>query len=148
GFTGEKCSYRKPSHGPTLTMANLSSAVRVSGLKPGLFGCQPCEGMRDGRNLLTRIPASEIGSLGLRNREQVLAEMIPVVFGTDHLQERVRHLAPASHHVERFIESVRVVDFDQGFQRPAIGGQLKPLDNVQLLAMRCTEPIEKAVANL
>jgi hypothetical protein len=57
---------------------------------------------------------SEIGLFGLRNREQVLPEMIPVVFGTDHLQERIRHLAPAPHHVEWFIESVGVFDLDEG----------------------------------
>src|SRR5258708_17742062 len=91
---------------------------------------------------------SEIGPFGLRNREQVLPKMIPIVFGTDHLQERVRHLAPAPHHVERFVESVGVVDFDPGFQRPAIGGQLKALAYMQLPAMRCTEPIGKTASHL
>src|SRR5271163_586117 len=52
---------------------------------------------------------SEIGCLGLRDREQVLAEMIAVVFGAHHLQALVRHLAPASCHVERFVEGIGVV---------------------------------------
>ena len=56
---------------------------------------------------------SEIGRFGLRDREQILAEMIAVVLGTDHLQTLVRHLAPTSRHVERFVEGVGVVDLDQ-----------------------------------
>src|SRR5258707_12568532 len=32
---------------------------------------------------------SEIGPFGLRNREQIPPEMIPVVFGTAHLQDRM-----------------------------------------------------------
>jgi len=73
---------------------------------------------------------------------------ITVIFGTDHLQERIRHLARASRHVERFVESVQVVDFDQDFQRPTISRQLKALDDMQLLAMRRAEPIQKAIVDL
>src|SRR5262249_55424577 len=80
------------------------------------YGMVDSFGSRSGR--------SEIGPFGLRNWEQVLPEMVPVVFGTDHLQERIRHLLPAPHHVERFVESAGVVDLDQGFQRPTIGRQL------------------------
>src|SRR5438045_6558631 len=44
---------------------------------------------------------SEIRFVGARDRKQVLAEAIPVVFRTDRLQELVRHLVPASRQVKR-----------------------------------------------
>src|SRR5262245_56553594 len=42
----------------------------------------------------------EIRFVSLRDRKQVLVEMVLVVFRADHLHQRVRHLAPAPHHVE------------------------------------------------
>src|SRR5437016_3890052 len=94
----------------------LSGSLKVSGSSDSEFGTVPAP--------LARLRASstrygrdksgetlEIRHVGVRDREQVLAEMIPVVLGTDHLVERVRHLAPAPHHVERLVEGVRVVRF-------------------------------------
>src|ERR1700722_20335766 len=47
---------------------------------------------------------SEIRPVCLRDREQVLAEMIAVVFGADRLQQLVLHLAPPLPHVQRLAE--------------------------------------------
>ena len=43
-------------------------------------------GMREVEVLWHALPHTEIGSLGLRNREQVLAEMIPINFGADQFK--------------------------------------------------------------
>src|ERR1700733_4246914 len=92
--------------------------------------------------------ASEIRRFGLRDREQVLAEMIAVVLGTDHLQTLVLHRSPTLNHVERFVERIGILDGYHGFERLAVGGQLEALDDVLLFAVRRTIPVEEAIVGL
>src|ERR1700730_15465924 len=72
----------------------------------------------------------EIRVVGLRKREQVLVENILVVLGAHGFKERVLHLAPALHHVKRFVEGVGILDDHVGFKRIAVRGQLEALDHV------------------
>src|SRR5690242_19648458 len=42
-----------------------------------------------------RVPRSEIGFFGARDRKQIVSEVIFVVLGADRLHERIFHLTPA-----------------------------------------------------
>ena len=57
-------------------------------------------------------------------------EIIKVVFGADRFQQRIGHLTPALHHVQRLVERIGILDGDHRFKRFAIGGQLQPLDDM------------------
>src|ERR1700693_3095251 len=78
------------------------------------------------------IIALEIYLVGMRNRKQVLAENIAVVFGAHRFQHRVGHLAPAHDHVQRFVEGVGIIDAHQRFE-PAVRQYLETLGDVLLL---------------
>src|SRR5262249_19590503 len=56
------------------------------------------------------IDGTEIRRVGLRDGEQVLAEMIAVVLGAHRLEQLVVHLAPPLDHVKRLVERLRIFD--------------------------------------
>src|SRR4029077_12137214 len=56
--------------------------------------------------IVTSVSRSKIGRLGLGHRKQVQIERILIVFGADRLQQRIVHLAPALHQVERLVERI------------------------------------------
>src|SRR6266849_4938616 len=90
--------------------------------------------------------ASKIRRLRFRNREQVLAEMIPVVLRADRLQSRIGRLAPALDHMEGLIEGVRVLDRHACLQHVAVGGDLVALDHMLFLGVRRAEIVDEAEA--
>src|SRR5436190_1944443 len=58
---------------------------------------------------------SEIGFLGFRQREQVVAVVVLVVLGADELPPLALLLAPARRHIHGFVEGALVLDLEDGF---------------------------------
>src|SRR5215475_10227503 len=86
--------------------------------------------------------ASEIRSVGLRNRMEILIEVIVHVLGANRLPHRHFVLAPCLFKYERPVERVGIFDrYDRG-QRPAVMADREPLDDVEFLCVRRTEGID------
>src|SRR5882672_9222627 len=93
------------------------------------------------RRLPRCAPRSEIRRLRLREREQIVAEAVAIVLGTDELLPRARLLAPARHHVHGLVEGIRVLDLDEGFEEFSVRRQLEALRHLQLFAVRSAEHV-------
>ena len=78
---------------------------------------------------------SEIGFLGFRKREQVVAVVVLIVLGADELPPLTLLLAPARCHVHGFVEGVLVLDLDEGFEVFPVFRQLEALRDMQLIAV-------------
>ena len=90
--------------------------------------------------------ASEIRFVGLRNRMEVLIEVIlPAALGANHLRHRGLVLAPCLLKCERRVERVGIFHpYDRG-QRPAVLADREPLDDVEFLGVRRTEGIDVVI---
>jgi hypothetical protein len=90
--------------------------------------------------------ASEIRFVGLRNRMEVLIEVIlPAALGANHLRHRRLVLAPCLFKCERPVERVGIFHrYDRG-QRPAVLADREPLDDVEFLCVRRTEGIDVVI---
>src|SRR5258706_3203784 len=90
---------------------------------------------------------SEIGLGRLRHRKQFLMEeyAVVVVLGAHRLQQRIHHLVPRLLHVDRLVESVRVVYRHQRRQLLAVGRDREALDDMFLLSMGRAEIVDVVV---
>src|SRR5215470_1726024 len=87
---------------------------------------------RSGSVVVRQVPRSEIGLLGARHRKQIVSEVILIVLGADGFQQRVFHLPPALHQVQRLAERVGVGDLHQYLKRLPVGRRLEPFHDLQL----------------
>ena len=89
--------------------------------------------------------ASEIRFVGLRNRMEILIEVIGHVLGAYRLRHRHLVLAPCLFKCERPVERVGILHrYDRG-QRPAVLADREPLDDVEFLCVRRTEGIDVVI---
>src|SRR5262245_17383451 len=91
----------------------------IPSISSGVAATQPSES-EAGSFVVLRVARSEIGLLGARHRKQIVSEVILVVLGADGFQQRVFHLPPALHQVQRLVERVGVGDLDQDLERLAV----------------------------
>ena len=88
---------------------------------------------------------SEIRFVGLRNRMEILIEVIVHVLGANRLRHRHLVLAPCLFKCERPVECVGIFHrYDRG-QRPAVRADREPLDDVEFLRVRRPEGIDVVV---
>src|SRR5579864_9404435 len=92
--------------------------------------------------------ASEIWSVGLRNRMEILIEVIVRVLGANRLRHRCqRHLvlSPCLFKRERPVERLGIFDrYDRG-QGPTILADCEPLDDVEFIGVRRAEGIDVVI---
>src|SRR5205807_15221 len=87
---------------------------------------------------------SKVGILGLRDRKQVVAEMVAVVFRADRFPPRILASAPALGRVHGLVEGALILDLDEGFEEPAVCRHLEALRHMQLFRMRGAEHVDVA----
>src|SRR5439155_11773665 len=71
------------------------------------------------------VTPSEIRPLRLRFGNEVVLEVVAVVFGADRFCPDVGIAAPALGHIHRFVERALVLDLDEGFQEFVIRRHLE-----------------------
>src|SRR5262249_953190 len=96
--------------------------------------------------LLGRSPRrSEIRFVGLRNRMEILIEVIRLILRANYLHHRRLVLAPCLFKCERPVERVGIFHrYDRG-QRPAVLADREPLDDVEFLGVRRAERIDVVI---
>src|SRR3984893_3798569 len=92
------------------------------------------------------IRRSEIRFVGLRNRAEIMIEVIyPGGLGANHLPHRHLVLAPGLFECERPVERVWIFHrYDRG-QSPSVPADREPLDDVELLGVRRAEGIDVVI---
>src|SRR4051794_34358391 len=89
-------------------------------------------------------PRSEIRLHSSRDREQIVAEAVVIVFGADEFLPLGLLFAPARHHVHGLVQGALILDLDKNLEEFSIFGQLKSLGHAELLRVRRTEHVDEA----